>query len=77
MDIDNQDATETTTELKAKESDASDLSRNPKPEAPSIEAFLAEPTRYRPKAEFLGGVASYVEVLFEHIPRILQQASPE
>ena len=62
MDIVKQDDSETS-ELKAPESDVADLSKHLKPEAPSIEAFLAEPTRFRPKAEFLGGVASYVEVL--------------
>ena len=62
MDIAKQDATETP-ELKALETDTADLGRHLKPEAPSIEAFLLEPTKYRPKTEFLGGVASYVEVL--------------
>ena len=62
MDIVKQDATETS-EIKAPETDAADLGRHLKPEATSIEGFLAEPTRFRPKAEFLGGAASYVEVL--------------
>lgn len=49
-------------ETAALDSDDIDLGRFSKPEAPSLEAFLAEPTRYRPRLEFLGGVASYIEV---------------
>jgi hypothetical protein len=39
-----------------------DLGRFSKPEAPSLETFLAEPSKYRPRNEFLEGAASYVEV---------------
>jgi hypothetical protein len=39
-----------------------DLGRFSKPEAPSLEIFLAEPSKYRPRPEFLEGAASYVEV---------------
>ena len=52
-------------ETAALDSDDIDLGRFSKPEAPSLEAFLAEPTRYRPRLEFLGGAASYIEVRFD------------
>ena len=38
------------------------LGRFSKPEAPSLELFLADPLKYRPRQEFLGGPASYAEV---------------
>ena len=49
-------------EIAASDGDVIDLGRYSKEEAPSLEAFLLEPTKYRPRQEFLGGVASYIEV---------------
>jgi hypothetical protein len=44
--------------------DISSISLTMKPEAPSLEAFLENPTMYRPKEEFLG--ASLGEVRSQH-----------
>ena len=51
-----------TSDIIAQDIDDIDLGRFSKREAPSLEAFLSEPTKYRPRPEFLGGAASYVEV---------------
>lgn len=54
---------EATSDIIAQDVDDIDLGRFSKREAPSLEAFLSEPTKYRPRPEFLGGAASYVEVM--------------
>lgn len=51
-----------TSDIIAQDIDDIDLGRFSKREAPSLEAFLSEPTKYRPRPEFLGGAASYIEV---------------
>ena len=46
------------------EMDTTDFGRFSKLEAPSLELFLGDPVTYRPRGEFLGGPASYVEVRY-------------